>query len=220
MSVTESYQDQVFVNCPFDDEYKPLFDATVFCIHDAGFIAHCALEISDSSQNRLSKILSLIGTCKYGLHDISRVGLDVDTSLPRFNMPLEFGIFLGCKAFGNRTHQAKSCLVLDSEPYRYRSSMSDVAGQDIAAHHNDVRKLIQQVRSWLTTASKRTTIPGGEAIANRFAQFQQELPAICQELHKHVKELTFIEYKDVVAAWLRQNTLRAAKPHRRGGRPK
>ena len=98
--------------------------------------------------------------------------------------------------------------------------MSDVAGQDIAAHHNDVRKLIQQVRSWLTTASKRTTIPGGDLIANRFAQFQQELPAICQELHKHVKELTFIGYKDIVAAWLRQNTLRAAKPRERNGRPR
>lgn len=220
MAVPESYQDKIFVNCPFDDEYKPLFDAAVFCIHDAGFIAHCALEISDSSQNRLSKILSLIGSCKYGLHDISRVGLDVDTSLPRFNMPLELGIFLGCKAFGTRTHQAKSCLVLDSEPYRYRSSMSDVAGQDIAAHHNDVRQLIQQVRSWLTTASKRTTIPGGEVVANRFTQFQQELPAICHELHKHVKELTFVEYKDIVAAWLRQNTLRPAKFRRNRDKPR
>jgi hypothetical protein len=209
MPRTVAFDDQVFLNCPFDAEYSRLFNAAIFCIHDAGFVVRCALEISDSSENRLSKILKLIGACKYGIHDISRVALDTGTSLPRFNMPLELGIFLGCKAFGGRKHRAKNCLVLDSEPYRYRSSMSDIAGQDIHAHRNEPKELIHQIRRWLTVASRRTTIPGGDAIGARFDRFQNELPAICAKLHKTAEELTFLEYRDLVAAWLRRNTLKA-----------
>lgn len=36
--------DQVFVNCPFDEAYKPLFDAIVFAITDLGFYARSARE--------------------------------------------------------------------------------------------------------------------------------------------------------------------------------
>lgn len=212
MPPSNSYDNHVFLNCPFDEEYKPLFDAAIFCIHDAGFVARCALEISDSSQNRLSKILQLISACKYGIHGISRVTLDTGTALPRFNMPLELGIFLGCKAFGGRQHRAKCCLVLDSESYRYRASISDLAGQDIEAHRNDVNEMIRRIRGWLTTASRRTTVPGGATIAKRFDQFRGELPAICRELHKQVEELTFLEYQDVVAAWLQWNALRWTRP--------
>ena len=34
---------RVFVNCPFDDKYIPIFHAIVFAIHDLGFQARHAL---------------------------------------------------------------------------------------------------------------------------------------------------------------------------------
>jgi hypothetical protein len=34
----------VFLNCPFDDEYRSLFEAIVFTIHLCGFSCRCALE--------------------------------------------------------------------------------------------------------------------------------------------------------------------------------
>ena len=49
------YNDNVFINCPFDPAYKPLFDATVFAVHDCGFIPRCALEEEDASQVRIEK---------------------------------------------------------------------------------------------------------------------------------------------------------------------
>ena len=30
------YNDNVFINCPFDAIYKPLFDAMIFAVHDCG----------------------------------------------------------------------------------------------------------------------------------------------------------------------------------------
>jgi len=207
MSSPLFFDDNVFINCPFDALYKPLLNAAIFAVHDAGFIARCALEISDSAQNRLAKILALIGECRYGIHDISRTELDPTHGLPRFNMPLEFGIFLGCRSFGTKVQRAKSCLVLDREPYRYQRFISDIAGQDILTHGNNPRTLVSQVRTWLRTASKRTTIPGGEKIWERCQQFQQELPAICRQLHLQVEELTFVDYRDFVATWLGENIL-------------
>jgi len=72
------YNESVFINCPFDKDYKALFDAIVFTIFDCGFIARCALEENDSSVNRIEKIYAIISECRYGIHDISRTELDPD----------------------------------------------------------------------------------------------------------------------------------------------
>jgi hypothetical protein len=50
------YERNVFINCPFDAEYVPLFEAIVFAIHDAGFLPKCSRQRLDSSQIRLQKI--------------------------------------------------------------------------------------------------------------------------------------------------------------------
>jgi len=55
----------------------------------------CALEVQDSSENRLKKILRIIGECQFAIHDISRTDLDKKHQLPRFNMPFELGLFMG-----------------------------------------------------------------------------------------------------------------------------
>jgi hypothetical protein len=39
----------VFVNCPFDTDYKELFDALIFSVYDCGFYPRCALAAEDSS---------------------------------------------------------------------------------------------------------------------------------------------------------------------------
>ena len=101
------YNDNVFINCPFDSAYKHLFDAMVFAIHDCGFIPRCALE-EDASQVRIDKIYSIIADCRYGIHDISRTELDEGSGLPRFNMPLELGVFLGAKKFGIEEQERKN----------------------------------------------------------------------------------------------------------------
>ncbi len=112
-----SYNDNVFINCPFDSDYKPLFDAMIFAVHDCGFVARCALEAGDASQVRIDKIYNIIEDCRYGIHDISRTESDETSGLPRFNMPLELGIFLGAKRYGIQEQERKKCLVLDREPY-------------------------------------------------------------------------------------------------------
>src|SRR5438874_3253316 len=105
----EDYDRNVFVNCPFDDDYRRLFEAVVFAVYDCGYTPRCALEIEDASEVRIDKITKIIGDCRFGIHDISRTEPDAATSLPRFNMPFELGLFFGAKRFGRAEHRLKSC---------------------------------------------------------------------------------------------------------------
>lgn len=204
MPKTDSYDKSVFINCPFDSEYLPIFYATIFAVHYCGFLARSALEISDSTQTRLTTILHLVGECRYGIHDLSRTGLDRHSALPRFNMPFELGIFFGCKQFGSKRHQRKSSIVLDSEPYRYQRFISDISGQDIVAHGNDPQSALIHLRNWLRVASMRTDIAGGKAIWGQFIEFQQDLPRIAQQLQLQPDELTFLDYRRIISLWQQQ----------------
>src|SRR5258707_13086398 len=91
-----SYDTSVFINCPFDTDYRPLFRALVFVIEYCEFAARCALEVDDSGETRSGKIIRLIENSRFGIHDISRTEVNPE-GLPRFNMPYEFGIFMGFK---------------------------------------------------------------------------------------------------------------------------
>jgi len=199
------YNENVFINCPFDASYKPLFDAIVFAVFDCGFVARCALEEDDGSQIRVQKIFDIISRCRLSIHDLSRVEIDRSTKLPRFNMPLELGAFLGAKHFGGGTQKKKACLILDSEKYRYQRFISDIAGQDIKAHENNPKIAIRVVRDWLRTYSQ-VSIPSGSVIWSRYQLFDSDLPLLCKELRLNLKELIFNDYVLLVSRWLRINT--------------
>jgi hypothetical protein len=199
------YHTSVFLNCPFDPSYAPLFRALVFTVLDVGLVPRCALELDDAAEIRLEKIFRIISECRFGVHDISRVGLDPATSLPRFNMPLELGIFLGCKRFGEGKQGRKRCLILDRDPYRYRAFVSDLAGQDIHSHGDQPRQLVAEVRAWVRSATGKSNLPGGEEIWKRYQLFQEELPAICDRSRLALPELTFADYVSVVRRWLERS---------------
>ncbi len=199
------YGKAVFLNCPFDSQYAPLFQALTFAVLECGFRPRCALEVDDASEVRFEKIVRIITGCKYGVHDISRTQPGAVTELPRFNMPLELGMFLGAKKFGTGRQQSKVCLVLDSRPYRYQQFISDIAGQDIQPHQDDPRTLITVVRNWLRTASGSESLPGGAEIHRRYLLFTRDLPGLCAEFRLQVPELTFRDLALLIARWLLRN---------------
>jgi hypothetical protein len=66
----------VFINCPFDKNYAPVFEALIFAVHACDFVPRSAREIEDSSQTRIDKLYGIIAECRYGVHDLSRTELD------------------------------------------------------------------------------------------------------------------------------------------------
>jgi len=199
-----AYEDSVFINVPFDKKYERLFNALVFAVHDCGFIARSALEVDDSAQARVSRILDIVEQSGYGIHDVSRAGIDRHTGLARFNMPLELGFFLGAQRYGGAKQRRKRCLILDRERYRYRNFCSDIAGQDIRTHNDRPRDAIRSVRDWLST-HKTVQMPGGTAIFGRYEAFRAQLKVQAADVNLEVDELTFGDYTKLVVGWLMKN---------------
>ncbi|HAL81714.1 MAG TPA: hypothetical protein DCO83_05330 [Mucilaginibacter sp.] len=209
MTQPTNYLNNVFINCPFDKGYHPLFEAIIFTIHDCGFIARCSKEENDSGNVRLIKIIKIIDDCRYGIHDISKADLDADSGLARFNMPLELGLFMGAQRYAQPKHynRDKRLLVMDIEQFRYQSFISDIAGTDINAHHNAISEVILHVRDFLFSHANRISIAGGAYIATRFETFTKALPAYCIALHWQRDELTFKEYIACVISWIDSNPI-------------
>jgi hypothetical protein len=199
------YELSVFINCPFDRAYQKLFRAIVFAVQDCGYIPRSALEISDTSETRVAKIFKMISECRIGLHDISRTQLDARTRLPRFNMPLELGMFLGAKQYGSKKQRTKICLVLDRSLHRYQKFCSDIAGQDLSAHHQSAERAIGAVRDFLRNAAPPVMIPGGKRIYQRYVRFSKELPVICRGLGLRQDQLIFNDYAILISRWLKQH---------------
>jgi hypothetical protein len=195
----------VFINCPFDDSYSEFFKAIIFVVVRSGFWPRSALETNDGSENRFDKICAIIAECRYGIHDISRTELDARSGLPRFNMPLELGVFLAAKRFGSREQKSKRCIIFDKERYRYRSYISDIAGQDIHKHDGKHPVLIEEIAGGLRDESRDPKVPGGRRIASEFVSFTQALPAICSRHGLELDELTFSDHVVMVAQYLAAN---------------
>jgi len=198
-----SYENSVFINCPFDPEYRPLMEAIIFSVYACGFFPRCALEANDSSEVRVDRITSMIRQCRLAIHDISQTQLDAHTRLPRFNMPFELGIFIGAKAFGGRDQRRKACVVLDTELHRYQTFLSDIAGQDIRDHGREVARAIHEVRDFLAAqAPVSVLLPGGEVIVKRYRQFHRELSPSCRKLHLDPRKLTFRDLTVLIVNWI------------------
>jgi len=200
------YETNVFINCPFDSEYQPLFHAVVFAVLDCGYTVRCALEAEDTGPTRIDKIYKLIEECRFGVHDVSRIEHDAVNALPRFNMPFELGLFLGARQFGGTTQRAKSCLVLDAERYRYQKFLSDIAGQDIRQHGNEPAQAVGAVRDWLagTRPKRGRPLPGATAIMKHYADFEATLPDMLLAAEIEFAELGFFDRANFMNEFLRQ----------------
>ncbi len=193
----------VFINCPFDEDYRPLFHALLFTVTLCGFRARCSLEKSDAGEPRIEKISKLIGSCQFAIHDISRTELDGKSGLPRFNMPLELGIFLGMRNSGSQSHRTKQCLVLDRDRYRFQKFISDIAGQDIHAHSGKPEQVIVVAREWLRSLGLHANLPGPKLIRENFALFSNNLPSVCNHLgFDSPDQLDYVELMNLMKEWI------------------
>lgn len=189
------YEESVFINCPFDPKYNPIFRAIVFTIRACDFTPRCALEF-EGHPNRLQKILDVIKNCKYGVHDVS---------IPdgRLNMPLELGLFMGACEYGKRPQNGGRYLILEGVPFSSKKYLSDLAGIDPMSHNNSVEKAIECLRDWLiANSADPARIPSAQYIKLKYKSFKKDLPAVCASNRWDHKKLLFPEFLSVAESWL------------------
>jgi len=135
----------VFLNVPFDTSYEPLFLAAIAALISIGRVPRCVLEIPDSGQGRLRRIMGLIETCRVSLHDLSRVG-----GPARFNMPFELGLAYSLRLHrpGPRRHLV---VLLEAQHHRLGRTLSDLAGHDPGIHGGRARGMVSAVLDNLGT---------------------------------------------------------------------
>jgi hypothetical protein len=195
----------VFINCPFDESFKPLFEAIHFAICACGYSPRCALEESDGSDIRFNKLCRIVSECPRSVHDLSRIQLN-DEGLPRFNMPFELGLMMGAKQFGGKKHRDKTALIMVSERYRMPAYLSDLSGSDPSAHHGRLTLVIENVRRYLHSRPLGAPLPGAQHINDALRSFQSKLPEMAKELRIKLHEVDafgdYRTYAHFVAAFL------------------
>jgi hypothetical protein len=178
----------VFINCPFDAEYEPLFEALVFAVAAAGYKARCALEDNDAANIRFDKLRKLIQVCPRTIHDLSRTEVGKN-ALPRFNMPLELGLAMGLKYFGGRKVRGNSALIMVKERYALPVYLSDLAGADPQAHEGKPANVVGLVTRYLKITPEGKLLPGSQFSADLFENFKKRLPTMAQNVNRKPQEV-------------------------------
>jgi hypothetical protein len=195
-----SFEKNIFINCPFDNDYFPLLKSILFTVIYLDYNPKIS-ETADSGSTRINKIKDLIKFSKYSIHDLSRIQSD---PLPRFNMPFECGIDIGFKIVGSGRLKEKVCLILETEKYRYQQFISDIAGNDIRAHEDKPELVSKHIRDWLTIQTgdrlvDYLTIWGDY---NEFkTEFDMELISNNRNPND-ISALTFTDIIDFMSTWI------------------
>jgi hypothetical protein len=200
---SEGFESSLFINCPFDRDYLPLLQSLIFVVFECGLQPRLASLEVDSGRVRIEKIRDLIRSCRYSIHDISRMEPLYPGDDPRFNMPFELGLDLGCRYYGAPRLQSKQCLILESERYRYQRVLSDISGNDIRAHDADAETLMAEVRNWLRSTTDRI-LPSANELWERFKIFRDDLAdALAHRRYseRDVQALEPVEYIDIISDW-------------------
>lgn len=196
------FDKNVFVNCPFDDEYRQILIGVVFTVIYFGFKPRLSLERADSAEIRIDKIVDLIRRSRFGIHDLSRLVSEDAGEVYRMNMPFELGIDFGCKRFKGRKWANKKILILEKERYRFQQAISDLSGCDIKEHNNEVDKAILAVRDWFVTEEFGRG-DSGSKVWDRFNDFQAYLydEVVEKDGHESVDDVQVSEIIHHINNW-------------------
>lgn len=197
------FENNVFINCPFDEEYVPLLRALVFTTIYLNLEPHFSQTIS-SSNIRINQIKQHIRNCKFGIHDLCRSKAMVVGELPRFNMPYELGLDIGACEYGGKLLKSKRILILETERYHYQKVLSDISGQDISAHNDEPKTLILKVRNWISTNTVSHVIETHNEVWIAFNQFTDDLLFTLSTSHtpRDIAEMTIGDYLKFAKDWI------------------
>lgn len=208
MANLADFNKNVFVNCPFDDDYRQLLIGIVYTVKYFGFNPRLSLERADSGESRIDKILDLIQESKFGIHDLSRMVSSKKDEHYRMNMPFELGIDFGCKKLKGGRWESKKILILEKEKYRFQKAISDLSGSDIRNHDDDVTKVICAVRDWFVTEELERG-DSGNKVWSSFNDFQAYLydEVVQKDGHKSPDDVLITEIIHHMSTWLAMNKL-------------
>jgi hypothetical protein len=170
----------VFINCPFDAQFQPLFDAIVFAATCCGFLARSAMESGNVAESRIDRIARAVFSSRYSIHDLSRCRGEGNENLARFNMPLELGIAIG-RRLASPQEDAHDWLILIPEGHQYVRFVSDLAAYDPKPHNSTSESIVPKVMAWLATRPDAVKVPSPRRVLESLPSFQAEKARLATE---------------------------------------
>lgn len=198
------FERNVFINCPFDEEYAPILQAIIFVIISLGYNPRLASERNDSGESRLEKIREIVEGSKFSIHDLSRCQARKKGEYFRLNMPFELGMDWGCRNYYGEGRDRKRFLILEEKPYRFQAAISDLSGCDIEVHGGEYARAMKCVRDWLRQQTG-CEAPGPAGLVSAYATFseweyEQKLAQGYSE--QDIREYPTFERIETMRAWV------------------
>lgn len=155
--VDDFSEDAVFLNIPYDERFRALYLAYIAGLVHLGLEPRVTLGLP-SGTRRLDKIIALIQSCRYSIHDVSRVNLDRNPpfATPRFNMPFELGLAVAWEKSNPTKH---TWFVFEEKSYRIQKSLSDLNGTDPQIHNGRVSDVLRELRNIFRRTRNQPTVP-------------------------------------------------------------
>lgn len=211
MTLHADYERNVFINCPFDPQFKELLEPLVFTILYLGFIPRIASERNNAGEQRINKICELIHESKLSIHDLSRLKAGKKNEYYRLNMPFELGIDYSLLKFIPE-YSGKSFLVLGKDRYDYAKALSDIAGSDIDYHHDEPPKIVLAARNWLSQFMDNPP-PSPTVIWGKFNIFSEKFKEDREAEHftdDEIYKMPIAEYMNHIRNWITDELATAA----------
>jgi hypothetical protein len=147
----------VFLNIPYDERFRRLYLAYIVGLTELGLQPRATLGIP-GGERRLDRIFALIQSCRYSIHDLSRVELDRNhPPTPRFNMPFELGLTIAWEKLNPSRH---TWFVCESRVRRVQKSLSDLDGSDANIHGGTVEGVMRELcNAFVRRRGPRPTVP-------------------------------------------------------------
>jgi hypothetical protein len=169
-------RESVFLNLPYDASFRNVFLAYIAGTSAFGLIPRATLELPGGAR-RLDRIMSLIQSCRYSIHDMSRVQLDRrPPATPRFNMPFEAGLTVGYNT--HRAGTQHTWFVFETIPWRLQKSLSDLNGTDVYVHGGSPNGLFRELLSAFVRQRSQPTVQQMNMI---YESLKSTLPTILRE---------------------------------------
>jgi hypothetical protein len=123
----------------------------------------------------LDRIFALIQSCRFSIHDLSRVQLSsTPPATPRFNMPLELGLAVAWSKLHPNRH---TYIPFETMNQRDQKSLSDMAGSDFNIRDGTPEGVMRELCSAFV---QQRNHPDVEAMMRLFAAVQKAVPLIIQ----------------------------------------
>jgi hypothetical protein len=167
-------ENSVFVNIPYDNRFRRLYVAYVVGLIELDLRPEATLAIP-GGEARLDRIFDQIRSCRYSVHDLSRVQVDrTPPRTPRFNMPFELGMAV---AWAKLYPERHTYIVLESVNRRGQKSLSDMAGSDFNIHSGTPDGVMRELCSAFVR-QKRPSVP---TMMRHYEMVLRALPSLMRE---------------------------------------